>query len=195
MRQSRTLYMFAFMPPETKALEIHDHRLGFAENYSFTKALKPPVHITLLDPFFIDNDIAPLFEDKMYSLQDWAAQQNSFPIELQDFGFFENPINPLVYINVLKNQKLNVLRDGFLNRMRRHYDFDIPRRSYKPHITIGYRDIPPDAFPWIKEDYSKRRFKDGFDCNAFYLWKHNGYNWEVIHEFPLKGMAEQLVLF
>lgn len=189
------MYMFAFMPPETKALEIHNHRLGFAEDYSFTRALKPPVHITLLDPFFVDNDIAPLFEDKMYSLLDWAEQQSNFPIELQDFGFFENPQSPVVYINVRKNIKLNALRNSFLNQMRKHYGFVIPKNTYKPHITIGSRDVTPEAFPWIKADYSKRSFKDSFDCNAFYLWKHNGHNWEVIQEFALKGMSEQLVLF
>ncbi len=189
------MYMFAFMPPETKALEINGHRLGFAEDYSFTTALKPPVHITLLDPFFIDNDAAPLFEDKMYSMLEWAEQQSNFPIMLKDFGFFDNQQSPVVYINVLKNQKLNELRNSFLTQMRKHHGFIIPRRNYKPHITIGYRDVTPEAFPWIKADYSKRSYQDSFDCSAFYLWKHNGHNWEVIQEFPLKGMAEQLVLF
>ena len=114
MRQTRTIYMFAFMPPEPKSITIHNHRLGFAEDYNFKRALKPPVHITLLDPFFIDNNIVQAFERSMKKLQSWAEQQSSFLIELQDFGFFENPSSPVVYINVLRNEKMTSSVMAFL---------------------------------------------------------------------------------
>ena len=59
------LYMFAIMPPEAETNEISKERQMFAENYNCFKALKPPVHITLYEPFKTEPD----FEKEITGLQ------------------------------------------------------------------------------------------------------------------------------
>ena len=69
-----SLYMFALMPPPALTQRIEDERRNFAEDYKAIKALKPPVHITLYEPF---KDL-PEVEKDIAGLRSWAERQPSF---------------------------------------------------------------------------------------------------------------------
>jgi 2'-5' RNA ligase len=187
--------MFAIMPPPDLSSRIHNERINFAEEYNFVRALKPPVHITLFDPFEIPVTAIPAFEKEMASIQKWADKQTPFEIKLNNFGFFDNPKNPVLYIDTALNEALKELHRGFINELKKYLPIEKKKSGYKPHITIGYRDINPEVFPTIKLAYSKKRFKASFNCNAFYLWKHNRQNWQVLKEYSFKNINNQLSLF
>lgn len=195
MNNATVLYMFAIMPPEELSSNIHLKRTEFFEKYHFRKALKPPVHITLYNPFHIDGTSLSLFEHFVVQLQNWADQQSSFQIDLRNYNFFENPGQPVVFIDVVKNRKLQELHSRFIKKLKKHMPINNEPVSYKPHITIGYKDVTPEVFPQIKTYYSKQTFSGSFPCNSFYLWKHNGKNWEIDTTFHLNGKVEQLKLF
>src|SRR5437870_1728391 len=104
--KSSVLYMFAIMPPQSLSAEIHEERVDLFKKYKFTTALKPPVHITLFDPFEIETDEAAGFERRIDFLQRWAERQRRFQVRLQNYNFFNNTRRPVVYIDVLKNLQL-----------------------------------------------------------------------------------------
>ena len=186
------------MPPEELTSEIQEVRVDFAEKYGFVKGLKPPVHISLTDILKIPVEDISEFEQQITKLQDWADCVTSFPIELKNFNFFDNKDHPVLYIDVNKTTSLATLQKELLAELRRFPLVNTKATSFTPHLTIGYRDIPPAAFPEIKEVYSRKRFQGEFECNAIYLWKHEFGKWEVVKQFDLKGWkpkAEQLELF
>jgi 2'-5' RNA ligase len=195
MTAPEKLYMFAIMPPHELSLKIHEKRVEFSEKYKFTKALKPPVHITLYAPFKIEKAEALQFEQHIVQLQHWADRQMPFQIELSGYDFFANPNHPVIFIDVVKNAHLKELHNSFLKEIQKYMDTEKQNTTYKPHITIGFRDTTAEAFPAIRAEYSKQTFNGSFVCDTIYLWLHNGKNWEVQKEFQLKGTKEQPALF
>lgn len=195
MTEQTSLYMFAIMPSSELAEKIHNERINFAEEFGYVKGLKPPVHITLYEPFQIPSSETSTFETGIRSIQKWADTQQSFEIELKNFNYFDHGLHPVVYIDVVRNNELKALHSGFVKELKRYIEMKKQRDTYRPHITIGYRDIPVQAFKAIREVYSKKRFSAAFNCRSFYLWKHDGKNWQVKHEFLLNGIKEQMSLF
>ncbi|GAA4459449.1 2'-5' RNA ligase family protein [Nemorincola caseinilytica] len=185
------LYMFAIMPLAGLEQRISEERKAFAERYNCVKALKPPVHITLYEPFKED----PAIEQKLQGLAPWVAQQAPVSIELNDFNYFNNRKSPVVYIDVVKNERLRELRKGFVQQLRKYIPVAPQEQEYRPHFTIGYRDVPPGLMPQIIADHSMRRFKGSFVADKIYLWRHDGANWQILHEFPMLGINAAPTLF
>ena len=179
--------MFALMPPRELALRIEAERLRFAEKYNCVKALKPPVHITLFNPFKSPTDI----EHKFTKIQQWATLQTPFSIELINYNFFANPVSPVVYIDVAQNENLKILHKQFLKQLRNYIEIQAQSNKYKPHFTIGYRDISANVFPAIVKEYSSLRFSASFVCDCIFLWKHNGVNWQIQNEFGFMGNSQK----
>lgn len=186
MNTNDTLYMFAIVPPPHLASEIHQLRLEFSEKYGFVKALKPPVHITLFPPFSMAHPMTERFEQQIRQLQPWANTCHSFDVALDGFGFFNNPNHPVVFINVTEQLLLQQLHASFVPEFTAITGMRFPQMPFRPHITIGYRDVTPAAFPAIQAAYATRTYNATFACKAFYLWKHNRINWQAIQEFTLE---------
>lgn len=184
--------MFAIVPPPGVEQQIQKERLLFSENYNCHKALKPPVHITMYEPFKQEE----LFEEDIVLLKKWSQNQKPFNIVIQNFSFFENPRSPVVYISVVKDENITLLRTSLLKELKHFIEADAPElingrpvppprpQPFHPHFTIGYRDVPPALFPAIKKAYINKRFSASFICDKVVLWKHNGINWQTITEFP-----------
>jgi 2'-5' RNA ligase len=122
-------------------------------------------------------------------LQQWGHTQIPFPVTLQDYAAFKN--NGVIYIDVENNDLLQL----FQKDLRRKFLDILPipevKRftSFHPHITIGYRDIPKEVFSEAAKEYSTRNFFATFVVNMFYLWRHNGKHWEVLHSFIIGHTA------
>lgn len=179
------------MPPKELAQRIDQERREFAERYKCIKALKPPVHITLFEPFKAE----PQLEQQLQGLAPWIAQQTPVTIELSNYNYFRNNKAPVVYIDVVKNETLKALRKGFVQQLRKYMPIEAQDQEYKPHFTIGYRDVPSGLMPQIVADHSLRRFKGCFLMDKIYLWRHDTVNWQVVWEFPLTGVVAALTLF
>jgi 2'-5' RNA ligase len=187
--------MFAFMPPDELSGVLHSIREDFAQTFKFKKGLKPPVHITLLPPFRIPAKYAEAFEQYIASMQRWASTQSPFNIYLYNYNFFNNPEHPVVYVDVVNSLPVKKFHSYFIEQLNKYKPISNTTASFKPQVTIGYRDITPAAFPTIRSYYSNQTFNSSFTCNTFYLWKHNGTNWEVVKTYILDGKNEQLTLF
>jgi len=180
-------YMFAIMPPTELAKRINTERQILSERYSCFKALKPPVHITLCNPFWTSDEV----ESEILRIQNWADYQKSVQIELKNFNFFPKPKNPVVYIDVMENSYLKELHKSFKKELKKYKHIVQDSKGFTPHFTIGYRDVSPEIFPMVVKEYSKRFFSGSFLCDKIYFWKHNGKYWQILNEFVLKGNIKE----
>ena len=171
--------MFAIMPPAPLAEQIQEVRLDFAARYNCTAALKPPVHVTVYPPFWETTDLP----DRIKGIHDWAAKQATLPVELKNYAWFDNRRSPVVYIHVERTKELANMHVSFLAALKKFMPDVVVMRGYKPHFTIGYRDISPEIFPQIKEDYSTRTFEASFDLQSIFLWEHDRKQWNVVDEY------------
>jgi len=195
MQYDTALYMFAIVPPANLADKLNDVRNEFSSQFGFYQALKPPVHITLLKPFKIPSAISGAFERYISRIQDWAGGQLPFRVDLCNYNFFDNTHHPVVYIEVQKSEQVNAFHNSFTKELISYRLTKRASRSYIPHITVGYRDVTPAAFPAIRRHYTRQLFSHSFICQSFCLWKHDGKRWQEVRKFFLGAQKEQLALF
>lgn len=179
---NRSLYFFAILPPDDISEKLDALRIEVSEKYHSYAALKPPVHITLYPPFR-DGGI----EKRFTMMQSWVQRQPVFDIQLKNFNFFKNPEHPVVYADVVKDDQLTKLQSGLQKHVRRFVAAAKDPYSFKPHITLGYRDIKPEIFPDIVKDFSKRAFEASFTADTIYLLKHDGKRWNLLFGFKMGG--------
>jgi len=172
-------YMFAFMPPPELSAEIETVRLDFAKRYGCKAALKPPVHITAYAPYWDTEDLP----ERVKGLHEWAAMQHPIPISQKNFDWFDNRRSPVLYIHVERTKELADLHVSFLARLKKYLPEVVVMRGYKPHITIGYRDIPEALLPQIREEYATRTFDGSFELKSLFLWEHDRKQWNVVDEY------------
>jgi 2'-5' RNA ligase len=197
---STMLYMFAFEPPPDLAAGIHLIRVAFSKKYHAYEALKPPVHITMYDPIEISFQESAAFENGIAKLQKWADQYKPVNIKLLNYNFFHDAsgrsgMKPVVYIDVDGGPGLKELHKELLIELRRYKWLEKRHKTFKPHITIAYRDTNPRFFPQMKEDYSNQSFEASFICNELHLWRHTGNSWQTIQTFQFNDKPAQLSLF
>lgn len=187
------LYLIAILPSEDLSRQINDIRVHCSEKFGVQKALKPPVHITLYRPFKMDET----FEPRMLKLLKSAT--GDLPPFKQDLENFEAFDMHAVVIRALKNPQIMKLQRSVASVFRKNEIDKLPagteNMSFRPHLTIAYRDIQPEVFPMIWDEYKDARFKRTFTVNEFSLLRHDGKQWNRIIDFKLSHPPAQTRLF
>lgn len=186
----KSLYLLALLPPPDLSSQIDEIRKECSEKFKVYKALRPPVHITLYRPVFMEEGFEKNFSILMKSV---AYSLKPFMQKLENFDEFNSQV---VCIKALKSAALNDLRQSIVSVFRKHR-IDPKETSgslpYLPHITIAYRDVLPEVFPLIWEEYKNRKFKKRFLIDRFTLLKHDNQRWNVHEEFMLSGIDQPLL--
>lgn len=182
--------MVALIPPKKLVERLEEVREEFATNYKCKAALKTPVHLTLVPPFQLEPDK----EEELVTALKAGEELDRFAVELKDYGYFLE--NEVLFVSVAPSVRLSVLQQAVKNWV--HEGFEVSEKyhnheEYHPHITIGRKDIPKGRFADAVKEYSELKFAAKFENKAFYLWKHNGKEWEIHTRFPLKPAAEAVV--
>ncbi len=188
-----SLYLIAVLPPEDLSHQINEIRVQCSEKFGVQKALKQPVHITLYRPFKMET----AYESKMIRLLKSAASSlHPFKQDLENFEGFDTHA---VVIRALKNPEIMKLQRAVASIFRINEIDKLPPGTknlpFRPHLTIAYRDILPEVFPMIWEEYKDARFKRTFTTDHFSLLKHDGEQWNRISDFKLSMMVRQPELF
>jgi len=177
------LYFIAIIPPGDISREVTAFRNDFKENYNSSAALKNMPHITLKAPFTID---VARHDDVVKWFGSLPVTKASFPVELQNFGAFPNPENPVVFVHPVMTVPLKTLQSQIVESFIGAFP-SIPvhyfEHQFKPHMTIAYRDLEFSEFDraW-KEVYCSKEYSARFEVNGFYLLQHNSREWNVIAE-------------
>ena len=186
-----SLYLTAILPTPHLSEEIDDIRKELSERYQIFAALKPPVHITLYRPVSISQE----FESHLIKLlQPVGYEHCPFTLNLLNFGSFNIQT---IFISAEKNSLLSDLQkdvSAVFNKNKIDPKEVKGNTTFHPHITVAYRDIPPEKFPLIWDELKNRKFKRSFIVDRFTLLKHDGKKWQPLKEFKLQK-SDDLLLF
>jgi 2'-5' RNA ligase len=176
-------YLIAILPPHELSLQIDEIRKACSEKYKVYKALRPPVHITLL---FLKN-LDDTFEQQLINSLEAARNFRPFTQNLENYDAFV--ANEVVFIKAAVNKEITTL---YRNIKKILGDAaKEPRSQISPHITIAYRDLK-DQFPHIYAEYKSKSFQASFQVNHFTLLKHDRIRWNILRDYEAKPGDQHL---
>lgn len=183
---NQNLFFMALIPVREIREQIIAFEKDFANRFKAFKALKVPPHITLKAPFTCN-------DNAKHELLSWFAdlklQQKQFKIQLKNFAAFHNKNSPVIYVNPIVTPELTRLQKelitGFGSLFPAYlHPVDV---SFKPHMTVAYRDLTPEMFKIAWNEYQHKSFDAVFDINAIHLMKHNSKKWELVTSCNLEN--------
>lgn len=166
------MYFIAVYPPKEIIEEVKVFKSDFALVYDNSKALKNDAHITLFPPFSRETELE---SDIFTAFQKIDTQMSPFEIELNGFGSFPNPKNPVIFIHPENNLHLEELH----NRVKQQFNF--AKYSFHPHMTVGYRNLTWENYLKAWEKYQSKEYKTKFLVDKISLLRHD-YKWIPIAE-------------
>ncbi len=173
---SESIYFIAIVPPRAIQEEITQLKVLMAERFNSKHALKSPPHITLHMPFKWKKSKWEILKSTIEKIN---SEIEPFEIELDGFAFFEPRV---VYVDVEENQPLIDLQKAVVEEVRKKLKLDnanYKNRPFKPHMTIGFRDLRKPDFYLAKEYFHKREFKVKFKVDSLRLLKYDGSKWDL----------------
>ncbi len=170
-------YVAVLCPPEIDK-KIQAYKLWMRDRFGCTVALKSPAHITLIPPFWLENEKEQQLIETIHSFKTGI---DPFTITLKDFSHFSNRV---LFISVEENHQLGSLRKATENHffLSFHEVTKPDDRPYHPHITIANRDIKPGDFNKAWHHFKQISFKEQFKASAISLLKLSAGKWNVIAE-------------
>jgi len=172
------LYFFALLPPFNIVAEVDEIKREFAEKYESVKALKSPAHITVISPFFANEEFEIAIEKQ---IEGFIKTSEPFGISLNGFGEFNKKV---IFVEVDQNEQLQNFYKKF-SAFFTSLGFEVAsmNKFFHPHITVAFRDLTNENFEkaWLK--FKKREFKDAFSASSIHLLKHKDDMWHVVKEF------------
>jgi 2'-5' RNA ligase len=170
------MYFIAIVAPEQIHREVLKWKNYFKDHFECTVALKSPAHITLIPPFWMQEDL----EDHLVnSMRDFSSTKNKFEITLKDFAAFKPKV---IFVAVAKSEVLNDLHQSFADHIFREKKFPVKKedRPFHPHVTLAARDLYKKAFQEAWEIFSQKKYEALWNVNGISLLRHNKKNWDVI---------------
>ncbi len=178
---THSMYFLAVLCPPAIDEKVQDYKLWMRDRFGCVVALKSSAHITLIPPFWMQNEKEQQLTETLHSFQITIP---SFEIQLQGFSHFSNRV---IFVAVNENHQLGSLRkaveDHFIIPF--HGIIKPDDRPFHPHVTIANRDIKPGDFKKAWAYFEKQEFEQTFTASAISLLKLSRGKWNVIAEKTL----------
>ena len=170
------MYFIALVAPEEIDQQVLKWKNLFKERYECSVALKSPAHITIVPPFWMNEELE---NDLINSIHAFSITKTKFEITLQNFAAFQPKV---IFVDVVKNKMLNDLYQSFVDFIISQDKFPIKKedRPFHPHVTLATRDLYKKAFQEAWEIFSKKKYEALWIFNGISLLRHNKKNWDVI---------------
>ena len=178
------MYFIALVLPEELDQRILQYKKYMHEIYGCTVGLKSPAHITIIPPFWMQEEHET--ELKM-DLDALSSETESFQLQTNNFSSFRPRT---IFIELVPNEKLQVLKgkSGFFFNGNKSYRIRTDSRPFHPHITIATRDLYKKDFHEAWPYFEEKKFVKEWKANGLSLLKHNTKNWDVIYTSPFKNL-------
>lgn len=172
------MYFIAVLCPPELDKRVLQYKLWMKEQFGCTIALKAPAHITLIPPFWLENESEIQL---LHIFHAFTSDMQSIPIRLNGFDHFSSKV---LYVNVENNPALDELKMQAENYFISAFTKVIRKegRAFRPHITIATRDMPPPAFYKAWKQFSVQNFTYSFMANTITLLKLSPGKWNIIAE-------------
>ena len=172
------MYFVAIVCPQEIDKDVLQFKNWMKEQFGCVVALKSPAHITLIPPFWLDEEK----EKKLLeTLQAFKSETNELEIQLDGFSKFGKRV---LFIRVLENPGLDKIKNEteyhFVNSFGDLVKKD--DRAFHPHVTIANRDLKPADLEKAWEHFEKKVFKENFSSQTISLLKLTAGKWKVIGE-------------
>jgi len=176
------MYYIAIVAPKEIDQQVLKWKNYFKESFECTVALKSPGHITIIPPFWMNEELE---SDLINSIKNFSATTNKFEITLKDFSAFKPKV---IFVDTVKNEKLNSLHRSFSDFIANENKFPIKKddRPFHPHVTLANRDLYKKAFHEAWDVFSKKKYEATWNVNGLSLLSHSKKNWDVIFTSQLE---------
>ena len=176
------MYYIAIVAPGAIDQQVLKWKNYFKDHFECTAALKSPAHITLVPPFWMNEDLE---NDLINSIRKFSITKNKFEIILKGFGSFKPKV---IFVDVVKSEMLNGFYLSFTDFIYQQNRFPIKKddRPYHPHVTLATRDLYKKAFQEAWEVFSDKKYEALWIVNGISLLRHNKKNWDVIFTSQLE---------
>ena len=170
------MYFIAIVAPEDINQQVLKWKFFFKERYECSVALKSPAHITIIPPFWMNEERE---NDLINSIREFSITKTKFEITLQNFAAFQPKV---IFVDVAKSEVLNGLYQSFADFIISQNKFPIKKeeRPFQPHVTLATRDLYKKAFLEAWEIFSKKKYEASWIVSGISLLRHNKKNWDVI---------------
>ena len=178
---SHSMYYAAIVCPERINEKVVQYKKWMKNRFGCTVALKSPAHITLLAPFWLENEKE---NELTGTLKSFNTLTGRFDIQLEGFGHFGKRV---LFIAVKESPRLNQLKAEAEIHFQSSFAGIIKpdERPFQPHVTIANRDMQPSHFEKAWEHFSKTDYSETFSAGSVSLLKLVEAKWEVIGEKTL----------
>jgi len=176
------MYFVALVAPEEINLQVLKWKNFFKEKYGCTVALKSPAHITLLPPFWMNEDLE---NGLIHSIDEFSAVKNKFEVSLRGFAAFKPKV---IYVDVLKNKILDEFHESLNDFIYSQSKYPVKKedRPFHPHVTLAARDLYKKAFNEAWGIFSEKKYGASWLVQGISLLRHNKKNWDVIFTSQLE---------
>lgn len=171
------MYFIAIVLPEDINEKVVKYKNMMLEKYNCKVGLKSPAHITLIPPFWMDDEKE---EQLIADINSLSKQLHPFSISTNNFSAFKPKT---IFISLAPNDRLTHVKsitDEFFKN-NSFYKIKIDARPFHPHITIATRDLFKKSFHEIWPWFAEKKFLEEWTTNGLSLLKHNKKNWDVIY--------------
>jgi 2'-5' RNA ligase len=171
-----SMYYVAIVCPPGVDEKVIQFKQWMKEQFGCVVALKSPAHITLIQPFWLDNERET---DLLQTLQSFSGDGEELVIQFEGFSHFGNRV---LFIQVKENPALQEMQRQTEKHFLPYFN-DVKKkdiRPFHPHITIANRDMKPGDFQKAWQNFSEKKFNDAFCTKAISLLKLSQGKWKVI---------------
>ena len=177
-------FFVALLPPPDLQHEITAIKQDIGQRFGSKAALKAPPHITLQPPFqWSEARMGELDQ----ALADFAQRRSPMPIQLKNFSAFAPRV---IYIDVVQTTELMATQPVLMAHLKERcgiFDRLSQTRPFKPHLTVGFRDLKPAAFRLAWAEFEHRPFAAAWVVQTLTLLRHDGQQWQCLADFPLSS--------
>ena len=180
MRQSgaHSMFFVAIICPPSVDKKVLQYKRLMKEQFGCIVALKSPAHITLIPPFWLEDEREKALVD---TLQLFSSDIDTLKIHLNGFSHFGKRV---LFVKVNENPALEEVKKQVENHFIKVFNdvFKKGDRTFHPHVTIANRDIKPSDFLTAWQYFSQKEFNEIFPGITISLLKLSSGQWNIIGE-------------
>src|SRR5215211_5426639 len=176
------MYFIAVVAPAEVNTQVLQWKHYMRDHYGCTVALKSPAHITLIPPFWTNEQLE---HELIANVDAFSMQQHPFNIALKNFDAFKPKV---IFVGIEENAALQKLKSSLEEYLISLHKYPIKKESrpFHPHLTIANRDLRKKDFHPAFEHFSKIAYRQSFPVHDIALLKHDGGCWNIFRRGPFK---------
>ena len=181
-------YFIAILPTEPWYSKAYHLKEEMRDVYESKAALRSPPHITLHMPF---RWALKKTEALQQALAEFAGSMQPIDVVFNGFGSFEPKV---IFIKIQPNPELINFQKSLASSMRVRlniFNADYRDLPFKPHLTIGFRDLSIKNFELAWKKFQHENFEGNFTAQALTLLKSTDAGWVADHTFKLQEIHQR----